>query len=170
MPLWLLIISCISALLVWAYIFLYILRYKVFMFEQKIIAIFTSRSDVFPALYEVGQWIILRQDEIFHEAMELRKKEFIMIGVSTNIEAFLELEWKFHHEINFIFQICNKNPELLSNKRFLYIRDIIMEKSQHISKNMKKYRKIIEIYNQIIHVKNYSIIWLILPFQKKPVL
>jgi len=93
-----------------------------------------------------------------------------MIWISTNIEAFLELEWKFHHEINFIFQICNKNPTLLSDKTFLYIRDIIMEKSQKISIEMKKYRKIIEIYNKIIKYKNYSVIWLLLPFSKKAIL
>lgn len=170
MPLWFVIISCIAILLAWAYAFLYFLESRVFIFEQKIISIFTSRSDVFPALYEVGRWIILRQNEIFNEAMELRKKEFIMIWVSTNLEAFLELEGKLHHEINFIFQICNKNPVLLTDKHFLYVRDIIMEKSQNISKNMKKYRKIIEIYNKIISIKNYTIIWYILPFHKKTIL
>jgi len=149
---------------------LYILSYKIHRFEQKIISIFISRSDIFPSLYEVCRGTVSRQDEIFYEAMELRKKEFIMTWVSTNLEAFLELESKFHHEINFIFQVCNKNPELLSNKKFLYIRDVVINRSQEISKMMKNYKKIIEIYNKIIKIKNYTLIGFILPFSKKAVL
>ena len=99
-----------------------------------------------------------RHEEIFTESMELRKKEFSLITVSKNLEGFLEVEGHIHHEINFIFQVCNKNPKLLKEKRFLYMRDIMIEKSAYISKEMKKYRKIIEIYNKIIQYKNYTVI------------
>jgi len=170
MFIWIIIISLVFALISFWAIFLYILSYKIRIFEQKIISIFVSRSDIFPSLYEVCRWTVSRQNEIFHEAMELRKKEFIMTWVSTNLEAFLELESKFHHEINFIFQVCNKNSSLLKDKNFLYIRDVVIDRSQEISSMMKKYKKIIEIYNKIITIKNYTIIWLILPFQKKLVL
>lgn len=70
----------------------------------------------------------------------------------------MNLESHIHHEINFIFQVCNKNPALLKTKEFLYCRDIMIDKSSDISKAMKKYRKVIEKYNQCIAYKNYSII------------
>jgi len=70
----------------------------------------------------------------------------------------MKLEERIHHEINFIFQVCNKNPKLLKQKEFLYLRDVMMQKSLNISKEVKKYKKIIEIYNNFIKIKNYSII------------
>ncbi|MCD5374913.1 LemA family protein [Candidatus Gracilibacteria bacterium] len=128
-----------------------------------------SRTDVFPALSEITKNHMSRHEEIFAEVLSLRKKEFSLLGVSQSFEGFLEVEGHIHHEINFIFQVCNKNPKLLKEKRFLYIRDVMIEKSSQIAGEMKKYRKIIEIYNQIIKYKNFSILGLILPFTKKPV-
>lgn len=157
-------------LLLIGYIFLYILNFKIHIFEKKLLYTFMSRTDVFPALSEITKDHMIRHDEIFAQAMDLRKKEFSLIWVSQNLEGFFEVEGHIHHEINFIFQVCNKNPKLLKEKKFLYIRDIMIEKSSHISTHMKRYRKIIEIYNKIIKYKNYSILWLILPFTKKPVL
>jgi hypothetical protein len=152
------------------YIFLYILAFRINKFEQKLIQIFTTRTDIFPALYEISKEYMSRHDEIFTEAIALRKKEFSLIWFSQSLEWFVELQWHIHHEINFIFQVCNKNPKLLKNKNFLYIRDIMIWKSSHISEEMKKYREIIKIHNSIIKYKNYSILWLLLPFSKKPVL
>lgn len=148
-------------------IFLWLLQYKISLFEKKLISLFLSRSDSIPALYEVSRSSLSRHNEIFSESLELRKKEFSLREISENIEWFMELESHLHHEINFIFQVCNKNPKLLREKNFLYIRDIFIQKSSDISKHIKIYNKIIEIYNKIIRYKNYSLIWLILPFRKK---
>lgn len=165
------IFSAVICVLLWAmYIFFIVLEQKIQIFEEKLISVFVSRNDVFPSLYELCKWNIIRHEEIFREVVELRKKEFIMVWVSTSLEAFLELESKLHHEMNFIFQICNKNPEILGNKNFLYVRDIVIDKSHEISILMKKYRKIIEIYNNFISIKNYTLIGYILPFQKKALL
>jgi hypothetical protein len=170
MHIYLYIFIFLFILLLIGYIFLYIISYKIHIFEKKLLQTFVTRTDVFPALNEITKEHMSRHNEIFAEAMQLRKKEFSLIWVSQSLEWFLEVEWHIHHEINFIFQVCNKNPKLLKEKRFLYIRDIMIDKSSNIAHEMKKYRKIIEIYNKIIKYKNYSVIWLILPFTKKPVL
>ena len=158
-----------ATLLLLGYVFLFILTSKIRKFEKKLLKIFMSRTDVFPALSEITKNHMSRHEEIFAEVLSLRKKEFSLLWVSQSFEWFLEVEWHIHHEINFIFQVCNKNPKLLKEKKFLYIRDVMIEKSSQIAGEMKKYRKIIEIYNQIIKYKNFSILWLILPFTKKPV-
>jgi len=111
-----------------------------------------------------------RHSEIFQEILELRKKEFSLVGISKSFEGTLKLEQMIHHEINFIFQVCNKDPKLSKKKEFLYIRDIVLEKSSLIGKQMQTYKKVIEIYNRSIQYKNYTLIGLVLPFSKKVVL
>lgn len=132
--------------------------------------LFASRSDNITALHEVSKQEIQKHSEIFQEVLSLRKKEFSLMDISHSLEGCIELEKHIHHEINFIFQVCNKNPKLLKKKEFLYIRDIMMQKSHQIGIEMKKYKKIIEIYNTLIQIKNYSLIGLVLPFSKKAVL
>lgn len=155
-------------LLILAGIWIFFLEIRIRKFEQKLIGIFMTRTDIFPAIHEISRDTITRHEEIFQQVLSLRKKEFTNMGRRVNIEAFLDLQSHIHHEINFIFQICNKNPKLLKDKKFLYIRDVIIERSSHISAEMKKYKKIIQIYNQIILWKNYTLIWYLIPFTKKP--
>lgn len=161
------VIFLISLILLCGYVFFHIFTYRIFLLEKKIISAFSSRSDTIPSLFEVSKNNVVRHNEIFWEVLSLRKKEFSLRGISENLESFIEVEQYIHHEINFIFQICNKNPWLLKQKRFLYIRDIIMNKSSTIGKLIRTYNKIIEIYNSLIKIKNYSIIGLLLPFSKK---
>lgn len=149
---------------------LYFFSLRIKIFEQKLISLFLSRSDSIPALYEVSKNALSRHKEIFEESLNLRKQEFSLRGISKNIEGFMELESHLHHEINFIFQVCNKNPKLLKEKTFLYIRDVFIQKSSDISKSIKIYNKIIKIYNKIIRYKNYTLVWYIIPFSKKSAL
>ena len=170
MPIWLYITSSLLIVLSIWYIFFYILSYKIARLEEHIIQMLSSRTDILPALYEATKWSLTKHSEIFHESITLRKQEFSLLDISRSLESFMKLEERIHHEINFIFQVCNKNPKLLKQKEFLYLRDVMMQKSLNISKEVKKYKKIIEIYNNFIKIKNYSIIWLVIPFSKKVVL
>ena len=167
MNFFLILICFIVFLLVLAYVFFYFFSHKIREREIEIISLFRSRSDIIPAIYESSKFHITQHNEIFQEILTLRKKEFSLMTVSHSIESFIELQWKMHHEINFIFQVCNKNPQLIKSGDFLYTRDIMMQKSNILSKEIKKYRRIIEIYNMCINYKNYSLIWLTLPFFKK---
>lgn len=161
------IIWTLAAIYVWAFAVLYFFYTKIKKFELALIDVFCDRSDVFPSLYEVCRWYVARQEEIFAEAMNLRIREFSMRSVSKSLEAFLTLEGELHHEINFIFQVCNKHPKLSKDKHFLYVRDVMIAKSSRISKKMKIYRRIITMYNKSIQIKNYSIIGLLIPFKKR---
>lgn len=170
MPIWIYVFGIIFILLWVAYGFFLVLNYRILRFEKKILEVFTTRTDNISALYEVTKDTLQKHAEIFDEVLALRKKEFTLMNISHTLESCIELEKQIHHEINFIFQVCNKNPGLIKKKEFLYIRDIMMSKSHEIWQLMKKYKKIIEIYNTFIQIKNFTLIGLILPFSKKTVL
>mgnify|MGYP001415246084 CR=1 FL=1 len=118
-------------------------------------------------LYEIMKGEVNRHEEIFKEILELRKKEFSLLTISHNIEGYMKLQSEMHHEINFIFQIANKNPTLLKNKKFLYIREEILLKSSQIKNILAQYNMFIVFYNRYIRIKNMSIIGLFLPFSRK---
>jgi len=162
----LLIFTVIILCVLW-YIFLYIVDHKIVLFEKKLLTKFFARTDMFPALFEITKPYVSKHSHIFEESMKLRKQEFHLRDISHSVEAFKEIETHIHHEINFIFRVCNSNPNLLKDKKFLYLRDIMMKKSLGIWKEIKKYNKVVVIFNRFITLKNYSIIWYILPFSKK---
>lgn len=163
------IIAFIILLYIFAFFAFSLFYSKIQYFEKKMIWVFCARTDIIPALFEVSKQNLSRHNEIFSEILNLRKKEFSLLWVSESLESFLELEEKIHHEINFIFQVCNKIPKLNKDKNFLYTRDIMISKSSDIGKEMKKYRKIIQIYNKSIQIKNYTVIWVLIPYRKKSV-
>lgn len=156
--------------LVLGYITLYLFDWKISQKEARIIALFQKRNDTIPALYEIEKAYFPQFQEIFQEILELRKQEFHISEITKKLETFIELEKKMHHELNFIFQISNKNPRLLREKRFLYLRDIILDISLSLSREIQIYRKIIYYYNKGISYKNRSVIGYFLPFEKKPIL
>lgn len=147
--------------------FLFILSINISTKESFIIEMFLKRSDSIPAIYEASKNFIGKPEDIFREILELRATEFWLRSVSKNFEVFGEIEKKIHHEMNFVFQVCNKNVSLLKSKEFLYLRDIIMNQSSEISKKMKQIKKMIEIYNNFLKYKNFSLIWFFIPLHKK---
>lgn len=126
--------------------------------QKKLIGLFSARSDMFPALFEVSLPYLTRHKEIFDQALSLRKQEFSLKSTSQLIESFIDVEQKIHHEINFIFQLCNKHPQMLREKRFLYLRETIISKSSYIGFQVQEYRKLVEGYNFLIQIKNYTLI------------
>ena len=170
MNIYLYILIAIVALLWVATFWIYFLYKRIDNFEHRLMLLFSKRSDIFPWIYEVSSDKLSRHKEIFAEALSLRKQEFSLMSTNRDIDGYIELQWNIHHEINFIFQVCNKNQHLLKDKNFLYLRDIMIATSSEISIEMKKYRRIIKIYNQIIFYKNCSVVWLLIPFSKKTVL
>jgi hypothetical protein len=170
MLIWIAILVLISLIIWWVFIALHIISTKIENFERGLISDFQKRTDMIPWLSEISKKYIMRHKEIFSEVLELRKNEFSLIWITQNLQNFIQLQEKIHHEINFIFQVCNKHPKINRDAHFLYMRDCIIQQSTVIEKEFKKYKKIIEIYNSLIRYKNLSIIWLIIPYQKKAVL
>jgi hypothetical protein len=79
----------------------------------------------------------------------------------------LYIEKLIHHELNFIFKISNKHPKLAKRWNFIYLRGLIINKSYYLWKKLSEYKQKTNIYNHLINVKNFTIIWLFIPLYKK---
>lgn len=74
------------------YIFLYFFHLKLKNLERKILLLFLSRTHSIPALYEVSTDFLSKHDEVFIEALKLKKREFSLYESSPSMLEILELE------------------------------------------------------------------------------
>ncbi len=146
-------------------IFLFSLAKKLKKLEYKIRASFKQRTNLLPAIYEVSKPFLIKHDEIFKEILILRKNEFFGNETSLNFLKIIEIESQIHHELNFIFKVCNKHPKLLKEGKFIYLRELLIEKSLDISKGINLYKLISKKYNSLLFVDKIFIIGLMMPFE-----
>lgn len=152
------------------YVFLYVFHRKLKSLEKKLFSEFNSRTNCIPALFEVSQSFLTKHSEIFSESLRLKKREFSLYENSPKILEVIELEGKIHHEINFIFKVCNKHPKLLKDGNFIYLREIFIDKSHDIGKTLWFYKTMCRKFNTIIRIKNYTIIGFLIPIRKKEII
>lgn len=147
--------------------FLYMLENKINLLENKIKETFKKRSNLIPWLFEVSKTYIEKETEVFAEVNYLRKIEFYNLQNNTDFREFLNNEKKLHYEIEFLFKVFDKKPKLQKYWKCLYLKDLVIEQSSKIWKNIALYKNIIEKYNFLVNFKNLTIIWLIFPISKK---
>lgn len=148
-------------------LFIYFLKIKIEKFEAKIIQQFKEKTNQIPSIYEVTKKYLNKHDEIFKESIRLKKKDFSENNFYTKLDEKLNTNKLIHKEIDFIFRVCNKHPKLNRDWKFLYTKDIIINKSVEIGNNIKIYKKIVKKFNKIIILKNLTIIWLLIPIKLK---
>ncbi|NVP17633.1 hypothetical protein HUU51_02845 [Candidatus Gracilibacteria bacterium] len=126
--------------------------------ENNIIELFKKRNNQVISIYQVSKNYINKSDEIFKEFFELKRKDFgensFKIGLKDKINTYK----KIHNEIDFIFNICEKNKKLTINPRYLYLKDSILEKSSKIGNRIEIYNKIKKEYKLYKKIANFSII------------
>lgn len=160
------IIYCILIVLWIFYIYLYLLSVKINKLEEIIKKAFLKRTNTIPSVFELSKNHINKHEEIFKEIIRLKKIEFSLNSKAwVKMYEIINIEWLIHHEIDFIFKICNKHDKLLQDWKFLYIRDIIIKHSFDIWKYINIYKEIVLIFNKIIRYKNLTIIWFLLPIE-----
>ncbi|MDD5212815.1 MAG: LemA family protein [Candidatus Gracilibacteria bacterium] len=147
--------------------FLYMLENKINLLESKIRDLFKKRTNLAPALFEISKHYIEKETEVFAEINYLRKIEFYNSGNNSSFSEFLNNEKKIHYEIEFLFKVFDKKPKLQKDGKFLYLKDLIIESSSNIGKNISIYKNIIQTYNLLVNFKNLTIIGLIFPIYKK---
>lgn len=157
------ILAWILAILLSFYVYLVLLKRKLWNLENTIIHQFRKKTDFIPSLYEVSRDYITKHDEIFHEILRLRKINFSETNDDKKLHEIIKTQWLIHNELNFIFKVSNKHQKMLREWKFIYLRDIIINRSGTLSENIKLYKKIVAEYNHLIKIKNLSIIWLFLP-------
>jgi len=161
------IISSFFLLILIDYIFLKYYIYKIDLLENKIKKLFLERTALIPAIFEVSNLYLIKHNEIFHEILNLRKIEFSQANNNMKLSDIIKIKKLIHHEINFIFKICNKHPQLIKEWNFIYLRNLIIKKSNDIWTNITLYKMSIEKINKLIFYKNITIIWFLFPISKK---
>ena len=164
-------------IIIWIFVFLVFIFYMILKrkerqintLEDKIKNIFLERTWIVPALFEVSRSQLNQHETIFHEILQLRKLEFAQ-SEKDSIYKMLPTKKLIHYEINFIFQLCNKHPRLIRKAKFIYLRNVIIEKSALLWKNIIYYKKSVTLFNRLITVKNFTIIGFLLPIRKKIVI
>jgi hypothetical protein len=61
-----------------------------------------------------------------------------------------------HNEYNFIFRIANKHPKLQKKWNFIYIRELIIEKSKEIWDMLENYKLKTKLYNKLVLLNFYK--------------
>lgn len=142
-------------------IFLYInyINKKIIFTEKQIQKSLKERSDLIPSLFEISKDYLVKHSEVFKEIIRLRKVQFTLNQYEVTFIEFVKNEIAINHEIRFIYNISNKNKKLSGLKKFDYIKNLIIEKNKVIWTNMDKYKKYINKYNNLIKLKNFSILW-----------
>ena len=161
------IILIIFIILFCFYIYIYLLKIKIDLLEKKILHLFNKKNNLIPSLFEITKHSFIKHDEIFKQILQLRKLHFSEKNCWKYLYEILWTQKKIHNEINFIFKVSNKHPKLLKDWKFLYIRDVFLNKSSELWENIELYKNIISKFNFLIDCKNITIIWIFIPIKKK---
>jgi hypothetical protein len=84
-----------------------------------------------------------------------------------SIYDLLELNNRIHREFLFLMKVSAKIRDLHRNGNFLYIRDFLAFYETNINKLILEYNREVIDYNNLVVLKNYSLIGLFVPIQKK---
>jgi len=156
---------------------LLIIQNNINKIENTIKKEFNSRTNMIPAVFEVTKNSFSKHDEIFSEILKNRKKELYKYYIEETTDnkendfvKLIHIEELIYHEFNFIFKVSNKHPKLAKKWNFIYLRDLILSKSNNISKTLKEYKNKVNNYNKLIELKKFTIIWILVPISKKTVI
>ena len=147
-------------------LFLYLLKIKIEKFEKKIINKFKEKNNQVASIFEVTKNYLIKHDDIFNEILNLKKIDFNENNFYTKIIEKSNTYKKIHNELNFIFRVCNKNPKINKDYKFLYMRELIVDISYELWENLVIYKKIVKIFNNLIKIKKLTIIWIFIPIRK----
>lgn len=142
--------------------------------EEEIRSNFTARTNMIPAIFEITKNDFTKHDEIFKDILKYRKQELYRYyiqeetdNIDNDFVKLIHLEELIHNELNFIFKVANKHPKLQKKWNFIYLRDLMIQKSYKLWKLLSDYKQKIKIYNKLINIKNFTILWIFIPIGKK---
>lgn len=167
MNIFIIIFSILFTILVFFYITILKLKANIESIEYKLQKLLRNRTDLIPSLYEISKEHLVKHNNIFEEIIKLRKVQFSLNEYDVSFLEFIKNEMAINHEIRFLYWICIKNKQLNSLKKFNYIKNLIINRNKSIWTKIDKYKKSINLLNNLIKYKNYTIIWLALPVHKK---
>lgn len=161
------IFTILFAILIIFYFIILSINSKIKNNETSIQKLLKNRTDLIPWLYEISKNHLVKHSNIFEEILKLRKIQFSLNDYNVSFIEFIKNEMSINHEIRFLYWICSKNKKLNSLWKFIYIKNIIIERNKAIWTEMEKYKKNIKLFNSLVKIKNYTFFWLLLPINKK---
>ena len=131
--------------------------------ELEITNNFNARTNMIPAIFEVTEWTFSKHDDIFKEILKHRKQELYKYYIkeyTDNLEnefvKLIHIEELIHHELNFIFKVANKHPKLSKKWNFIYLRELIIQKSYNLWELLKNYKQKVRLYNKLALLPIYK--------------
>ncbi len=161
------IIWILAIIYIWFIVFIYLLSTKIDKLEQNILAIFNRKNNQIPSIYEVTKDYLMKHNDIFHELIILKKQDFAENNFYSKLAEKTNTYKRIHNELNFVFKVCNKHQKINKNHKYLYIRETIIEISAELWNKLELYKVITKKFNNLILLKNITIIWLLFPVDKK---
>lgn len=146
--------------------FLILLKNKIQKLENKILMKFKEKNNEITSIYECTKPYLNKHKEIFNEILIYKKKDFSENIFYSNLLEKTKTYKLIHNELNFIFRVCNKHPKINKDPKFLLIKDKIIDKSKDIWNNLTLYKNIVNKYNNLLIIKNLSILWIFIPIKK----
>jgi hypothetical protein len=152
------IIGIIIVLIVMFNLFVFFMWKKIIKLEGIVIDMFKSRNNQIVWIYQVAKDDLIKWNEIFKEFFELKRRDFWEDSFNTRLEYKLLTYKKIHNEINFIFKTCEKHRNIQINPIFLYLKDLVYDKSREIWGKMSLYENIIEKYNNYKFISHITLV------------
>ena len=149
------------------YLFIYLLYKKISQLEYKIENQFQLKNNLIPLLYEVTQPYIHKHDLVFHDIMVLRKLNFSEHNFYENIHKSIYTQQKIHKEMDFIFRVSQKHPQLIKNYKFYYTKELIFQRVDKLWEYMELYKNMTKKFNRLSKIRYFTIIWFIFKIGKK---
>ncbi len=165
--LYIIIWSSIALVLLAFYAVVFLFNKKLNHLEFKILNAFSRRTNILPGLFEITREVIVKHDQVFAHSLTLRKEEFARMSISDPLFKFMDLEVDLHKEITFIHKVCMKHPKMIKNVKFIYLRGLLMDRSNEIGTQLERYKKFVKTFNKLVMLKNITVLGLLIPISKK---
>ncbi|MEA3387067.1 MAG: hypothetical protein U9Q66_01420, partial [Patescibacteria group bacterium] len=117
-----------------------------------------ERTNLIPCLYQIASNEISKHKEVFYNSLKFKRQEYINTKECVKINDYLFNEKEIEYQIEFIFKICAKHEELNNNQSFIYIKDLIENKTDELYKDINLYKNSIFFINKVILIKNFTIL------------
>lgn len=140
---------------------------KIAIKEEKIIELFYSKVNKIPAVVEIMKRYT-KHPSVFEDIIYFHK-----MWIITNIWSIydlLDLNHRIHREFQFLMKLSTKINTLHKDWNFLYIRNYVIFYEHTLEKEISYINDLFQKQNHLVNLKNISIIWLLIPIDKKVVI
>lgn len=137
---------------------------KIDIKESYIIDLFFSKVNKIPAFIEIMKQYTNYPD-IFEDIIYLHK-----LSIIYNIKSIydiLELNQRINRELQFLSKLGLKINNLNKDWNYIYIKNYLWFYDNDIEKEISKISDDFESFNRLIALKNISILWFLIPIDKK---